>query len=106
MSKLPSIAVPVTRRSTKKGHPPPAIPAVAQAQRHAAAASTTVRQHRYGIGQQLTLAPSGTGRGASTCRVVALLPPERGIYSYRVRNEIENFERVVVKTDLAVPDLP
>lgn len=111
MSKLPSIAVPITRRSTKKGPTATASPveqaAPAPARRHPSP-TEPLRQHRYRIGERLRLvvAGNGIGRAAGTCRVIALLPPERGVYSYRIRNEVENFERVVVETDLAPPDLP
>jgi hypothetical protein len=107
--KLLSIAVPVNRRSMTKKARPQAPAAIPDADTGAVAAERAPHvaeprpKHRFGVGQRLRLvtAGPGMGRAGGTCRVVALMPPERGGFSYRVRNESENFERIVAEGDLA-----
>jgi hypothetical protein len=107
--KLLSIAVPVNRRSmTKKARPqaPAAIPETETpviAHERAPNVAAPRAKHRFRVGQRLRLvnAGAGMGRAGGTCRVVALMPRERDIFSYRVRNESENFERIVAEADLA-----
>jgi hypothetical protein len=60
--------------------------------------------HRYRIGERLRLGNGGysIARAASYCKVTALLPYEgHGSLLYRVRSEIEQFERVVAEGDLS-----
>jgi hypothetical protein len=60
--------------------------------------------HRYRIGERLRLGNGGysIARAASFCKVTALLPYEgHGSLLYRVRSEIEQFERVVAEGDLS-----
>lgn len=112
MDRIKSIAVPVKRRSTttktrRAGHPqfPPdqgVGGTVGEPRRHTPA--TTVRPlHKYRIGQRLRLLGSGRywGRTSGQCKVVALMPHEGGALLYRVRSELEQFERVVPETELA-----
>lgn len=107
MPKLLSIAVPITRRSTTKKARAPALPApdaelpAVVLERRAPRPPSTAPQHRFRVGQRLRFVNAGMGRAGGTCRVVALMPNERGTFSYRVRNEVENFERIVAEADLA-----
>jgi hypothetical protein len=115
LDKLKSIAIPVTRRSAaskprKGGHPQVAPDAgvgglVGEPRRQAPPASAPLH-HIYRIGQRLKLLGSGRywARSAGLCRVVALLPHEGGPFLYRVRSEVESFERVVPEAELAFPD--
>ncbi len=110
MDKIKSIAVPVTRRSAPKklrraGHPqlqPDEGVGGHIGERRPPRTAATVPAHRYHIGQRLRMLGGGRywGRLDGTCRVVALLPHESGVFQYRVRSETENFERVVAETDL------
>ena len=61
------------------------------------------QRHRFAVGQRLAMAPGGReiSRGASTCRVVFLLPYEGGPLRYRVRSDNESFERIVEENDLS-----
>ena len=57
-------------------------------------------------GERLRMVGGGTTlrRDESICRVTSLLPHEGGPLLYRVRSELESFERVVAESDLsAVP---
>jgi hypothetical protein len=105
-----SIAVPVTRRQAV-GKAKRAAPATSdeaggtvaefrrQAPQHAAAHPV----HRFHVGQRLTMARGSRdiARPAALCQVVAVLPHETGPLLYRVRSELESFERVVDEVDLA-----
>jgi hypothetical protein len=111
LDRIKSIAVPVTRRSTPKktrraGHPqfPPDHGiggSVGEPRRHALPAAAQPR-HKYRIGQRLRLVGSGRywGRTSGLCKVVALMPNEGGALLYRVRSELEQFERVVAEAEL------
>jgi hypothetical protein len=60
--------------------------------------------HRYHVGERLRLGNGGysIARAASFCKVTALLPYEgHGSLLYRVRSELEQFERVVAEGDLS-----
>ena len=60
--------------------------------------------HRYHVGERLRLAYGGniTGRAGAGCKVLLLMPYEgRGPLLYRVRSDIEAFERVVAEADLS-----
>ena len=105
-----SIAVPVTRRQAV-GKAKRAAPAtgeaaggmVAEFRRQAPQQATAHPVHRFHIGQKLTMARGSRdiARPAALCEVVALLPHESGPLLYRVRSELESFERVVDEVDLA-----
>jgi hypothetical protein len=117
VDKMKSIAVPVTRRSAsnklrRAGHPqmPPDEGLIAQVatlprQRVITASIPTkpTPKHRYHVGQRLRLLGGGNywARNSGTCRVIMLMPYEGGGLFYRVRNETENFERVVAEGDLS-----
>ncbi len=60
----------------------------------------------YHIGQRLVLLGGGNrwARMQSLCRVLAVLPYEGGPFQYRVRSEVESYERVVAEADLAPAD--
>ena len=93
----PSIAVPVARAPRTES---PARPAV---QREAIATPPVQARHRYKVGMRLLMTPGGAtvSRQASYCRVTFVLPYEGSQLLYRVRSEIEAFERVVSEADLA-----
>lgn len=53
-------------------------------------------QPKFGEGQRVSVARSGAfAAAAGTYRVVSVLPLERGPQQYRVRNDGENFDRVL-----------
>jgi hypothetical protein len=107
-----SIAVPVTRRlGAGKAKPNAVAPAAdrhsdrpaTEFQRQPAQPTTPHAMHRFHVGQRLTMARGSRdiARSAAVCQVVALLPHESGPLLYRVRSELESFERVVDEVDLA-----
>ena len=107
-AEIKSIAVPITRRQSSAarataaaGAPVVRTAAVADGPR---AATTGVARHRFGVGARLRMKQGGlsVARPASYCRVVFLLPFEGGQLFYRVKSELESFERVVAEADLAV----
>lgn len=111
MDKFKSIAVPVTRRQVAgkakhaadtsatgvQGSP------VAEFRRQQPQHATVHAVHRFHVGQRLTMARGSRdiARSAAVCQVIALLPHETGPLLYRVRSELESFERVVDEVDLA-----
>lgn len=111
MEPIKSIAVPATRRRTtgkprRAGHPEaPAdsrVNGTVGAPRRVAGPAAPAREHRYQIGQRLSLSGGGNrwARVQALCSVVALLPHEGGPFLYRVRSEVENYERIVAEIDL------
>jgi hypothetical protein len=110
-----SIAVPVTRRSAVKprraGHPQSAPDQVVGGQvgppRAPAREFRPTSKHRYHVGQRLRLLGGGSAwsRSGGACKVIAQMPSERGTFHYRVRSEVESFERVVAEADLAPIEL-
>lgn len=110
MDSFKSIAVPVTRRQAVGKAKRATLPAddvsgnaVAEFRRQAPQHPTAHPVHRFHIGQRLTMARGSRdiARSAAVCQVVALLPHETGPLLYRVRSELESFERVVDEVDLA-----
>lgn len=93
----PSIAVPTARTARTE------VPARPAPQREATARSPVQARHRYKVGMRLLMTPGGAtvSRLASHCRVTFVLPYEGGQLLYRVRSDIEAFERVVSEADLA-----
>ena len=110
MESFKSIAVPVTRRQAV-GKARRAAPltgdagggTVAEFHRQAPQQPTAHPVHRFHVGDRLTMARGSRdiARSAALCEVVALLPHETGPLLYRVRSELESFERVVDEVDLA-----
>lgn len=112
MNTFKSIAVPVTRR-LGAGKAKPRVDAssatrhdggaVGEFQRQPAQPTTPHAVHRFHVGQRLTMARGSRdiARSAAVCEVVARLPHESGPLLYRVRSELESFERVVDEVDLA-----
>lgn len=110
MDEIKSIAVPVTRRAGAKarraGHPQIAPEAVIGGavgeKRRPPSPVAAVPKHRYRVGQRLRFVGGGRyfGRSDGVCKVTALMPFEGGTLNYRVRSEVENFERVVAEADL------
>lgn len=109
---MKSIAVPVTRKRTAAMKPKPAgrptPPADSQvggnvgAGRRPAPPVAAAAKHRYRVGERLQMLGGGRSwaRAEAICRVTALMPHERGPLLYRVRSEVESFERVVAEDDL------
>jgi hypothetical protein len=117
VEEMKSIAVPATRRMGTKprrgGHPANAPDQVVGGsigpyRKAAAIASTPPASHRYRIGQRLRLLGGGAtwARQSGYCKVIALMPHEAGVFLYRVRSDIESFERVVAESDLRLPEAP
>ena len=116
MDSIKSIAVPVTRKRAaakpKRAGKPTTVPGghvgghVGPARRSLSGATAPAPKHRFGLGERLRMVGGGTTlrRDESICRVTSLLPHEGGPLLYRVRSELESFERVVAESDLsAVP---
>ena len=111
-TEIKSIAIPVTRRMPA-ARPAATAPTSAPAAQKPAVrtlpaaqgphpAPTGVARHRFGVGARLRMKQGGlsVARPASYCRVVFLLPYEGGQLFYRVKSEMESFERVVAEADL------
>jgi hypothetical protein len=110
MTPFKSIAVAPPKRGGPRKQPLPMI--VEQAQDSPAlqvALAGSPRRlaaspvHRYRVGDRLRMNGGGYSvqRAASGCKVVALLPYEGyGALLYRVRSEVESFERIVAEADL------
>ena len=109
MESFKSIAVPVTRRQAvgkaKRAVEAPMSEgaAITEFRRQQPQEATAHPVHRFRVGQRLTMARGSRdiARPAALCQVVALLPHETGPLLYRVRSELESFERVVDEVDLA-----
>lgn len=58
--------------------------------------------HKYTVNQTVELrsAPRLSNRPSGNCRIIALLPRERGPFQYRVQSSNEAVERVVDEDDL------
>lgn len=112
MDSFKSIAVPVTRRqATGKAKRAPETSSgegrkVAEFRRQPPQQVAVNPVHRFHVGQRLTMARGSRdiARSAAHCEVVALLPHETGPLLYRVRSDLESFERVVDEVDLAPGD--
>mgnify|MGYP000085350222 CR=1 FL=1 len=112
MDSIKSIAVPVTRREPAKkkprraGHPQQApdggVGGSVGLPRPAPRPLRPVGHHSFRVGQRLRVVGGGYqwSRQGGWCRVVALMPHEGGAFLYRIRSEVENFERVVAEADL------
>jgi hypothetical protein len=111
LDEIKNIAVPITRRATSKkarraGRPQSAPDQVVGGAiglpRPAARALRPLDHHRYHIGQRLRVLGGGNhwSRLGGYCKVLALMPHEGGPFLYRIRSEIESFERVVAEADL------
>jgi hypothetical protein len=109
---IKSIAIPTKRRSVsvkprRAGHPKPMpehqVGGMVGPARRLAVPFAPAHEPRYQIGEQLMLRGGGNhwARVPSICRVIALLPHENGPFLYRVRSELESYERVVAEIDLS-----
>jgi len=116
VESIKSIAVPVTRKRAaakpKRAGKPSSVPGghvgghVGPARRSLSGATAPAPKHRFHLGERLRMVGGGMTlrRDESICRVTLLLPHEGGPLLYRVRSELESFERVVAESDLsAVP---
>jgi hypothetical protein len=111
VDRIKSIAVPVTRRDAiakrqRAGRPlqddvPVDTKLVEVRQQHRPTSARPA--HRYRVGERLALGRGSTSfaRPVAACKVVALVPHETGPLLYRIRSDIENFERIVDEADLA-----
>jgi hypothetical protein len=115
--EIKSIAVPVTRKraATKsgstpvrsRGRPPMApdqvVGGTVGAGRKVHGPTVGTPRHRYRIGERVRLGGGGNSikRMESVCKVMTLMPYEGGALQYRVRSELESYERVVAETDLS-----
>jgi hypothetical protein len=108
MEPIKSVSIPPTRRASKKARPMSAPVMRAESRFGAAASIRNLHIVRpsplYRVGQTLMLLGGGNrwARTQAPCRVLAVLPHDSGPFSYRVRSEVENYERIVVETDLAL----
>ncbi|MGV3651762.1 MAG: hypothetical protein ACO1OK_10080 [Devosia sp.] len=101
---LKSIAVPVNARGRKSR----AIKAPAASGTSAGEVAISLQRaqpgvtaaHTYRVGQRLVYR---TLMGNSTCTVLRLLPVEKGVLCYRVRSDIESYERNVEESALSLP---
>lgn len=115
MDLIKNIAVPVTRKRTSAaaatkpraaGRPTPPsdsqVGGMIGAGRRPAPSLAAIAKHRYHVGERLQMLGGGRSwaRAEAMCRVTALMPHERGPLLYRVRSEMESFERVVAEDDL------
>jgi len=100
-AERPSIAVPSAR--TQKNDPTTPRYTGASRGEVVATAAPVQRRHRYKMGMRLLMTPGGmtVSRQASQCKVTFVLPFEGGQLLYRVRSDIEAFERVVTEADLS-----
>ena len=108
-AEIKSIAVPITRRQSSAARTTAAAAAApvirtAPTGDSPRAPTAGVARHRFGVGARLRMKQGGlsVARPASYCRVVFLLPFEGGQLFYRVKSELESFERVVAEADLTV----
>ncbi len=115
VDSIKSIAVPVTRKQAvtkarRAGRPAPsadnAVGGTVGEVRRQPAAANSKPMHQFRVGQRLSLSRGGRdiARAAALCQVTAVLPHEVGPLLYRVRSEIEGFERVVDENDLSMPE--
>jgi hypothetical protein len=58
--------------------------------------------HKHRVGDRMRLRPGGysVARQAAYCRIVSLMPQEKGPPLYRIKSELESFERVVTESEL------
>jgi hypothetical protein len=108
LDKIKSIAVPVTRRAagagSKRARTATAIDAnQPRLPQRSLAPKPAADKHRYRIGERVHMLGGGSNwsRSEALCRIVALLPHERGPLLYRVQSEAESYQRVVEETDLS-----
>ena len=57
--------------------------------------------HKFRVGQLVTLHSKRHGVFAEQFEVVRLLPPEKGVFQYRIRSTMDGLERVVLESELA-----
>jgi hypothetical protein len=111
LDEIKSIAVPVTRRLPAKkarraGRPQSApdqiVGGEVGAHRAAPRVLRPLGHHRYRVGQRLRVLGGGNhwSRLGGYCKVLALMPHEGGQFLYRIRSEVESFERIVAEGDL------
>ncbi|HEV2549586.1 MAG TPA: hypothetical protein VGU20_19880 [Stellaceae bacterium] len=57
--------------------------------------------HKFKVGQLVTLHSRRHGVFAEQFEVVRLLPPEKGVFQYRIKSTRDGHERVVFENELA-----
>jgi hypothetical protein len=100
-SRQGGISVPITQGAMRK----PLRQQPAEHPRSSTDGSATVSSaHRFGIGTKLRMTGGGQygSRNAAFCLVKFLLPHEGGQLLYRVKSDLEAFERVVAEGDLSL----
>lgn len=96
----PDISVPISRGPTRLR---PVAAGEMLPPRRLVQDNTAPARHRYKVGAKLRMNNGGNSlaRQASYCKVVFILPFEGGQLLYRVKSELESFERVVAEVDLS-----
>jgi len=108
---IKSIAVPIARKRAagkprRAGHPSPppdsAVGGMVGPGRRSLSPVAAAPHHKYRVGERVMMRGGGRAwaRAETMCRVVSLLPHEGGPLRYRVRSDLESFERVVEEIDL------
>jgi hypothetical protein len=111
LEPIKSIAIPVARKRAngkprRAGHPTPpadsAVGGMVGPGRRSIVPIAIAPKHRYRIGERVLMKGGGRAwaRAETMCKVVALLPQDSGPLRYRVRSDMESFERVVEEIDL------
>lgn len=107
LDKIKSIAVPVTRKRLLAPRIRPSRPLAdddgSRRPQRSLVPREDLAKHQYRVGDRVRMTGGGNhwARNESVCRIVALLPHERGPLLYRVQSEAESYQRVVEETDLS-----
>lgn len=110
MANLKNIAVTPTGRGGGRKRPSPTVeeqatgPLAIAVLRNAGARTRAKPEHRYRIGERLRLSNGGysAARVEAFCKVLSAMPYEgHGALLYRVRSEREQYDRIVVESDLS-----
>jgi hypothetical protein len=66
----------------------------------------SITEHKFSVGQQVEYSSSKSDRfrGAGTFEITRLLPSEGSDLQYRIRNSLEDFDRVAKEWQLDVFD--
>jgi hypothetical protein len=63
--------------------------------------------HKYAVGEHVTLSGRQLVKAApGSYEVRALLPVDRGRFQYRLKSELERYERVVSEDEVTLTKLP
>lgn len=65
-----------------------------------------IAAHKYAVGEHVTLSGRQLVRAApGVYEVRALLPPDSGRFQYRLKSELERYERVVSEDEVTLTSL-